>query len=62
LPPLTELDSSHLLEMPDAPAKAAEASLVLASPILSQHAEDSSIESGDAGFCGDASHENQENH
>ncbi|MDR1529844.1 MAG: SMC-Scp complex subunit ScpB [Burkholderiales bacterium] len=62
LPPLTELDSSHLLEMPDAPAKAAEAPLSLASPILSQHAEDSSIESGDAGFCGDASHENQKIH
>ncbi|MBS0319661.1 MAG: SMC-Scp complex subunit ScpB [Proteobacteria bacterium] len=34
LPPLAELDSSHLLEMPDAPAKAAEAALALASPIL----------------------------
>lgn len=62
LPPLTELDSSHLLEMPDAPAKAAEAPLALASPILSRHAEDSPIESGDAGFCGNASHENQEDH
>jgi len=34
LPPLAELDPSHLLEMPDAPAKAAEAPLALASPIL----------------------------
>ena len=34
LPPLAELDSSHLLEMPDAPTKAAEAALVLASPLL----------------------------
>jgi segregation and condensation protein B len=34
LPPLADLDSSHLLEMPDAPAKAAETALALASPIL----------------------------
>ncbi|HZI83019.1 MAG TPA: SMC-Scp complex subunit ScpB [Casimicrobiaceae bacterium] len=34
LPPLAELDTSHLLELPDAPAKAAEAGLALASPIL----------------------------
>ncbi len=34
LPPLAELDASHLLEMPDAPTKAAEARLALASPIL----------------------------
>jgi len=34
LPPLAELDSSHLLEMPDAPTKAAETALVLASPLL----------------------------
>jgi segregation and condensation protein B len=34
LPPLAELDSSHLLEMPDAPNKAAEAPRALASPIL----------------------------
>jgi len=34
LPPLAELESSHLLEMPDAPAKAAEAALALASPIV----------------------------
>jgi len=34
LPPLAELDSSHLMELPDAPTKAAEAPLALASPIL----------------------------
>jgi segregation and condensation protein B len=34
LPPLAQLDNSHLLELPDAPAKAAEAELALASPIL----------------------------
>jgi segregation and condensation protein B len=34
LPPLAELDNSHLLELPDAPAKAAEAELALASPIF----------------------------
>jgi segregation and condensation protein B len=34
LPALTELDTSHLMELPDAPAKAAEAELALASPIL----------------------------
>jgi len=34
LPPLAELDQSHLMEIPDAPTKAAEAPLALASPIL----------------------------
>jgi segregation and condensation protein B len=34
LPPLAELDASHLLEMPDARTKASEAQLALASPIL----------------------------
>ncbi len=34
LPPLAELDSSHLLEMPDAPTKAAETEFALASPLL----------------------------
>jgi segregation and condensation protein B len=34
LPPLADLDTSHLLELPDAPAKAAEAELALASPLL----------------------------
>ncbi len=38
LPSLAELDPSHLLEMPDAPAKAAEAPLALASPILATDA------------------------
>lgn len=34
LPPLAELDPSHLLEMPDAPTKAAEAPLARASPLI----------------------------
>ena len=34
LPPLAQLDTSHLLELPDAPSKAAEAQLALASPLL----------------------------
>ena len=34
LPPLADLDSSHLLEMPDAPTKAAETALALASPLI----------------------------
>lgn len=34
LPPLAELDSSHLLEMPDAPTKATETPLASASPLL----------------------------
>jgi segregation and condensation protein B len=38
LPPLAELDSSHLLEMPDAPTKAAETALALASPLLGNDA------------------------
>jgi segregation and condensation protein B len=38
LPPLAQLDTSHLLELPDAPAKAAEAELALASPILGTQA------------------------
>jgi segregation and condensation protein B len=42
LPPLAELDTSHLLELPDAPAKAAEAELALASPILGTPASASS--------------------
>jgi segregation and condensation protein B len=43
LPPLAELDSSHLLEMPDAPTKAAETALALASPLIGN---DGSAESG----------------
>ena len=39
LPPLAELDTSHLLELPDAPAKAAEAELALASPLLGHPAD-----------------------
>ena len=41
LPPLAELDASHLLETPDAPTKAAEARLALASPILAPPADES---------------------
>ena len=43
LPPLAELDPSHLLETLDAPTKAAEAPLALASPILPA---DAAAESG----------------
>jgi segregation and condensation protein B len=43
LPPLAELDASHLLEMPDARTKAAEAQLALASPILAPSADGSDI-------------------
>jgi segregation and condensation protein B len=53
LPPLAELDNSHLLELPDAPAKAAEAELALASPILatpaSAPADLAASAAGDAG-------------
>jgi segregation and condensation protein B len=45
LPPLAELDPSHLLEIPNAPTKAAEAPLALASPLLGS---DAAAESGDA--------------
>jgi segregation and condensation protein B len=45
LPPLAELDPSHLLEIPDAPTKAAEAPLALASPLLGS---DAAAESGAA--------------
>ena len=38
LPALAELDSSHLLEMPDAPTKAAETAFALASPLLGNDA------------------------
>ena len=50
LPPLAELDASHLLEIPDAPTKAAEAPFALASPILAPSADESlaSAEPGDA--------------
>jgi segregation and condensation protein B len=50
LPPLAELDSSHLLEMPDAPTKAAEAQHALASPILGS---DSTTEPGAAADRGE---------
>ena len=41
LPPLAELDTSHLLEFPDAPAKAAEVELALASPLVDTQARQS---------------------
>jgi segregation and condensation protein B len=47
LPPLAELDTSHLLELPDAPAKAAEAELALASPLLATPAA-ASVDVGSA--------------
>jgi len=50
LPPLADLDSSHLLEMPDAPTKAAEAPHALASPILGS---DSTAEPGTAADRGE---------
>ena len=57
LPPLTELDASTLLETPDAPAKAAEAALALATPILGPDAADqpasAPVEPGDAGIRGE---------
>jgi segregation and condensation protein B len=54
LPPLAELDSSHLLEMPDAPNKAAEAPRALASPILgSDTTAEPTAEPGDATNCGE---------
>jgi segregation and condensation protein B len=46
LPPLAELDPSHLLETPDAPTKAAEAPLALAGPLL--RADDAAAEPGAA--------------
>ena len=52
LPPLAQLDNSHLLELPDAPAKAAEAEFALASPILATPAPasaDLAASAGDAG-------------
>jgi segregation and condensation protein B len=50
LPPLAELDSSHLMEIPDAPTKAAEAPLALASPLLGS---DPAAESGAAADRGE---------
>ena len=57
LPPLAELDASPLLEIPDAPAKAAEAALSLATPILGADAGDepasAPVEPVDAGIRGE---------
>ena len=54
LPPLAELDASHLLEMPDAPTKAAEAQFALASPLLapSPDGPDAATEPGAAEHSG----------
>src|SRR3989441_4207851 len=51
LPSLAGLDPSHLLEIPNAPTKAAEASLALASPILGS---DAAAESGVAADRGES--------
>ena len=54
LPPLAELDSSHLVEMPDAPTKAAEAQHALASPILgTEPTTDPAAEPGAAADSGE---------
>ena len=60
LPPLAELDASPLLEIPDAPAKAAEAAHALASPLVDRAdaddpASSASVEPGDAGVRGEPS-------
>lgn len=47
LPPLAELDTSHLMELPDVPAKAAEVELALASPILSPRTDVSAPDAAD---------------
>jgi segregation and condensation protein B len=56
LPPLSELDTSHLLEIPDATTKAAEAQLALASPNLAPTADraDAAAEPGVAADHGGA--------
>ena len=55
LPPLAELDPSHLLETPDAKPAAAEAPLALASPILGGDAADAAAEPGAAEDRGEPS-------
>jgi segregation and condensation protein B len=54
LPPLTELDASHLLEMPDAPTKAAEAQFALASPIVLAPSPDGPGEARERGAATDS--------
>jgi segregation and condensation protein B len=49
LPPLAELDPSHLLEIPNVPTKAAEASLALASSVLGSGAAAESGAAADRG-------------
>src|SRR4051794_21129787 len=55
LPPLAELDASHLLEIPDATNKAAEAPFALASPDMAPSVEDAGAarERGDATDSGE---------
>jgi segregation and condensation protein B len=56
LPPLADLDASHLLEIPDATTKAAEAPFALASPILAPAVESAGTthERGDAADRGES--------
>jgi segregation and condensation protein B len=49
LPPLAELDPSHLLEIPNAPTKATEATLALASTVLGSSAAAESGAAADRG-------------
>jgi segregation and condensation protein B len=50
LPPLADLDASHLLEIPDAPTQATEAQLALAIPVLAPSSDgpDAAAEPGAA--------------
>lgn len=54
LPPLAELDPSHLLETPDAKPAAAEAPLALASPILAHGADAADVAGAAEDRGGDA--------
>jgi segregation and condensation protein B len=54
LPPLAELDASHLLEMPDAPTKADEAQFALATPNLLAPAPDGTGETRERGAATDS--------
>jgi len=53
LPPLAELDASHLLEMPDAPTKADEAQCALATPNLLAPTPDGTGETRERGAATD---------
>ncbi len=54
LPPLAELDASHLLEMPDAPTKADEAQFALATPNLLAPTPDGTGETRERGAATDS--------